>query len=102
MSLVVHLFHHWQRFGPGADHESPTLPRYLLIDQYLKLRLRGSELNFVAAFRDFELQNPHQASSFLQELSAGAVAEFAKNLGTVNSVRDLAFAYFRPGAISVS
>jgi hypothetical protein len=30
MSLVVHLFHNRQRSGPGADHKSPTLPRFLL------------------------------------------------------------------------
>src|ERR1700719_1825220 len=30
MSLAFHLFHQRQRSGPGADHKSPTLPRYLL------------------------------------------------------------------------
>src|SRR5580704_4135814 len=33
MSLAVHLFHHQQRSGPGADHKSPTLPRYLLFNR---------------------------------------------------------------------
>src|SRR6478752_857079 len=33
MSLAVHLFHHRQRSGPGADHKSPTLPRYLLFNR---------------------------------------------------------------------
>jgi hypothetical protein len=39
-------------------------------------------LNFVdafAAFRDWELQHPDEASNFRQELSEEAVAEFAKN-----------------------
>src|ERR1700720_1230927 len=31
MSLAVHLFHHRQRSGPGADHKPPTLPGYLLL-----------------------------------------------------------------------
>jgi hypothetical protein len=41
--------------------------RAAAIDRYLKLRLRGSQLNFVdafAAFRDWELQNPDDASNF--------------------------------------
>jgi type IV secretion system protein TrbE len=61
--------------------------------------LRGAHLNFVDAFtlfRDWELQNPDEASHFIQELSEEAVGEFAKNSGTANFVRDLAFAYFRP------
>jgi hypothetical protein len=73
--------------------------RAAAIDRYLKLRLRGSQLNFVdafAAFRDWELQNPDDASNFMQELSEEAVTEFAKNPVTANFVRDLAFAYFRP------
>ena len=73
--------------------------RAAAIDRYLRLRLRGSQLNFVdafAAFRDWELQHPDEASNFRQELSEEAVAEFAKNPATANFVRDLAFAYFRP------
>src|SRR5208282_2894826 len=31
MSLAVHLFHHRQRSGSGADHKSLTLPGYLLL-----------------------------------------------------------------------
>ncbi len=72
--------------------------RAAAIDRYLK-RLRGSQLNFVdafAAFRDWERQNPDEASKFLEELSEEAVAEFAKNPSTTKFVRDLAFAYFRP------
>src|SRR5262252_7279271 len=30
-SLVLDLFHHWQRSGPGADHKPPALPGYLLL-----------------------------------------------------------------------
>src|SRR5260221_1623793 len=30
-SLAVHLFHHRQRSGSGADHEPPALPGYLLL-----------------------------------------------------------------------
>ena len=55
--------------------------RATAIDRYLKLRLRGSQLNFIdafAAFRDWELQHPDEASNFIQELSEEAVAEFAK------------------------
>ena len=73
--------------------------RATAIDRYLKLRLRGSQLNFIdafAAFRDWELQHPDEASNFIQELSEEAVAEFAKNPSTTNFVRDLAFASFRP------
>jgi type IV secretion system protein TrbE len=69
------------------------------IDRYLKLRLRGAQSNFVdafAAFRDWERQSPDEAADFIQELSEEAVADFAKNPGTANFVRDLAFAYFRP------
>ena len=31
MSLAVHLFHHRQRSGSGADHKPPTLPGYVLL-----------------------------------------------------------------------
>ena len=31
MSLVVHLFHHRQRSGSGADHKPPALLGYLLL-----------------------------------------------------------------------
>jgi hypothetical protein len=31
MSLAVHLFHHRQRSGSGADHKTPALPGYLLL-----------------------------------------------------------------------
>src|SRR5271165_1190154 len=31
MSLAVHLFHHRQRSGSGADHKPLTLPGYLLL-----------------------------------------------------------------------
>jgi hypothetical protein len=61
--------------------------RATAIDRYLKLRLRGSQLNFIdafAAFRDWELQHPDEASNFMQELSEEAVAEFAKNPSTAN------------------
>ena len=71
----------------------------LLIDRYIKLRLHGSQFNFVdafAAFRDWEIQNPDEASEFTQGLEKEAVTEFAKNPITANLVRDLAFAYFRP------
>src|SRR3984893_9245151 len=33
MSLAVHLFHHRQRSGPRADHQSLTLTRYLLFNR---------------------------------------------------------------------
>src|SRR5580693_10545185 len=42
--------------------------RAAAIDRYLKLRLRGSQLNFVdafAAFRDWEIQNPDDSISAL-------------------------------------
>jgi type IV secretion system protein TrbE len=69
-----------------------------LLTAILKLDC-GSQLNFVdafAAFRDWEVQNPEEASRILEELSEAAVAELAKNPTTTNFVRDLAFAYFRP------
>jgi len=31
LSLAVHLFHHRQRSGSGADHKPPALPGYLLL-----------------------------------------------------------------------
>jgi hypothetical protein len=31
MSLAVHLFHHRQHSGSGADHKPPTLPGYVLL-----------------------------------------------------------------------
>jgi hypothetical protein len=73
--------------------------RAAAIDRYLKVRLRGSQFNFVdafAAFRDWEIQNPDEASEFTKGLEEEAVSEFAKNPVTANLVRDLAFAYFRP------
>jgi hypothetical protein len=73
--------------------------RAVAIDRFLKLRLRGSQFNFIdafAAFRDWETENPDEASEFIQDLEEEAVTEFAKNPATANIVRDLAFAYFRP------
>jgi len=73
--------------------------RAAAIDRFLKLRLRGSQFNFIdafAAFRDWEAENPDEASEFIQDLEEEEVTEFAKNPATANIVRDLAFAYFRP------
>jgi hypothetical protein len=73
--------------------------RAAAIDRYLKLRLRGSQMNFIdafAAFRDWESENSEEAAKFLAELPEEAVADFAKNPSTTKFVRDLAFAYFRP------
>jgi len=73
--------------------------RAAAIDRYLKLRLRGSQMNFIdafAAFRDWERENSEEAANFLEEMPEEAVTEFAKNPSTTKLVRDLAFAYFRP------
>ena len=54
-----------------------------------------AQFNFVdafAAFRDWKIQNPEEASEFTQSLEEEAVTEFAKNPVTANLVRDLAFA----------
>ena len=73
--------------------------RAAAIDRYLKVRMRSSHSNFVdafAAFRDWEMQNPDEAVSFVQELTEEMVVDFAKSPGTANYVRDLAFACFQP------
>ncbi len=60
--------------------------------------MRCSQYNFVdafAAFRDWEVQNPDEASELSHGLEEEMIVEFAKNPGTANLVRDLAFAYFR-------
>jgi hypothetical protein len=97
-STALHRpFHDWIVANEQAAEELRW--RATAIDRYLKLKLPGSQLNFVdafAAFRDWERQNPEAASNFIQELPEAAVVEFAKNPGTANFVRDLAFAYFRP------
>ncbi|MBV9129461.1 MAG: hypothetical protein JO298_03620 [Verrucomicrobia bacterium] len=95
--LYTDTFNDWILANEQAADELRW--RAAAIDRYLKLRLRGSQLNFVdafAAFRDWESQDPDEVSAFTQELSEEAVVEFAKNPGTANLVRDLAFAYFRP------
>jgi len=95
--LYTNIFNDWIVANEQAAEELRW--RAAAIDRYLTLRLRGSQMNFVdafAAFRDWELQHPDEASNFIQELSEEAVSEFAKNPGTANFVRDLAFAYFRP------
>jgi type IV secretory pathway VirB4 component len=94
--LYTDIFNDWIVANEEAAEELRW--RAAAIDRYLK-RLRRSQLNFVdafAAFRDWERQNPDEASNFLEELSEEAVAEFAKNPSTTKFVRDLAFAYFRP------
>jgi type IV secretion system protein TrbE len=73
--------------------------RAAAIDRYLKLKPGGSQASFLdafAAFRDWERQNPDEAANFIQESPEEAVAAFARNPGTANLVRDLAFAYVRP------
>ena len=94
--LYTDIFNDWILANEQAADELRR--RAAAIDRYLKLRSRGSQPSFVdafAAFRDWELQDPEEASAFTQELSEEAVAEFTKNPGTANLVRDLAFAYFR-------
>jgi hypothetical protein len=65
--------------------------------------LRGSQLNFVAAFRNWELQNPEDASNFRQELSEEAVAEFAKGTqrgtGQIRGKSEKWFAARMPGTV---
>ena len=95
--LYTDVFQDWIVANEQAAEELRW--RATAIDRYLKLKLPGSQLNFVdafAAFRDWERQNPEAAANFIQELPEATVAEFAKNPGTANFVRDLAFAYFRP------
>ena len=101
--LYTDVFNDWVVAHEEAAEE--VRRRATAIDQYLKLRLRGSQSNFVdafAAFRDWELQNPDEASSFLQELSEEAVAEFAKNPATANFVPRPRLCLFSSGTISVS
>ena len=95
--LYTDVFNDWIVANEQAAEELRW--RAAAIDRYLKLRIRGSQSNFIdafAAFRDWELQNPEEAAHFIEELPEEAVAEFARNPGTTNFVRDLAFAYFRP------
>src|ERR1700761_4043151 len=95
--LYTDIFHDWIVANEQAAEELRW--RATAIDRYLKLKLPGSQLNFVdafAAFRDWELENPEAASNFVQELPEEAGVEVAKNPATANFVRDLAFAYFRP------
>ena len=95
--LYTDIFSDWIVANEQAAEELRW--RAAAIDRYLKVRLRGSQFNFVdafAAFRDWEIQNPDEASEFTQGLEEEAVTEFAKNPVTANLIRDLAFAYFRP------
>jgi type IV secretion system protein TrbE len=95
--LYTDVFNDWIVANEQAAEELRW--RAAATDRYLKLRLRGSQFNFVdafAAFRDWEVQNPDEASEFTAGLPEEAVMEFTKNPGTENLVRDLAFAYFRP------
>ena len=94
--LYTDVFHDWIVANEQAAEELRW--RATAIDRYLKLRMRGSQYNFVdafAAFRDWEVQNPDEASELSQGIEEEMVVEFAKNPGTANLVRDLAFAYFR-------
>ena len=95
--LYADVFNDWMVTNERAAEELRW--RAAAIDRYLKLRLHGSQFNFIdafAAFRDWEVENPDEASEFVQGLEEDEVTEFAKNPGTANLVRDLAFAYFQP------
>jgi hypothetical protein len=95
--LYTDVFSDWIVANEQAAEELRW--RAAAIDQYLKLRLRRSQFNFVdafAAFRDWEAQNPEEAAEFIRGLEEEAVTEFAKSPSTAHLVRDLAFAYFRP------
>jgi hypothetical protein len=95
--LYTDIFSDWSVANEQAAEELRW--RATAIDRYLRLRLRGSQFNFVdafAAFRDWEVQNPEEAAKFAQGLDEEGVAEFTKNPGSANLVRDLAFAYLRP------
>jgi type IV secretion system protein TrbE len=95
--LYTDFFNDWMITNEQAAEELRW--RAVAIDRYLKLRLRGSQSNFIdafAAFRDWEVENPDEASEFIQSLEVDQVAEFAKNPDTAKIVRDLAFAYFQP------
>jgi len=101
--LYTDIFNDWVVANEEAAEELRW--RAAAIDRYLKLRLRGSQMNFIdafAAFRDWERENSEEAANFLEELPEEAVTEFAKNPSTAKFVRDLAFAYFRPETISIS
>ena len=95
--LYTDIFNDWVVANEEAAEELRW--RAAAIDRYLKLRLRGSQMNFIdafAAFRDWERENFEEAANFLEELPEEAVTEFAKNPSTTKFVRNLAFAYFRP------
>ena len=95
--LYTDVFNDWMIANEQAAEELRW--RAAAIDRYLKRQLRGSQFNFVdafAAFRDWEAENPDEASEFTQSLEEEEVTEFAKNPATGNIVRDLAFAYFHP------
>jgi type IV secretion system protein TrbE len=95
--LYTDIFNDW--VVANAQAAEKLRWRATAIDRYLQLRLRGSQSNFTdafAAFRDWELENPEEAAHFIEDSPEEAVAEFARNPGTANLVRDLAFAYFRP------
>jgi hypothetical protein len=95
--LYTDVFRDWVLSNEQAGEELRW--RACAIDRYLKVRMRGTQFNFVdafAAFKDWEAQNPSEAEEFIQGLGEETVTEFSKNQATANYIRDLAFAYFRP------
>jgi hypothetical protein len=95
--LYTDIFNDWIVANEQAAEELRW--RAAAIGRYHKQKMKGAQPNFLegfAAFRDWEIQYPDEATNFLQELSEEAVVEFAKDPSTTNYVRDLTFAYFRP------
>jgi hypothetical protein len=95
--LYTDVFNDWSTANEEAAEELRW--RATAIDRYLRLKMRGSQFSFLEAFaqfRDWESTNSDEASEFIRQAGENEVAEFAKNRGTANYVRDLAFAYFRP------
>ena len=96
--LYTDVFNDWIVANEEAAEELRW--RAFAIEKYRNMQMRGSQMNFVdafTAFRDWEEQKPEDAAQFIASLEEEKVAEFAKNSSTANLVRDLAFAYLRPG-----
>jgi type IV secretion system protein TrbE len=95
--LYTDVFNDWIIANEEASEELRW--RAAAIDRYLRLKMHGSQNSFLEAFaqfRDWEIANPDESYEFIRQSEEAEVAEFAKNPGTANYVRDLAFAYFRP------
>jgi len=96
--FTLHLFHHGQRAGSGADHEPPAFPRDLFLHgQRARVqRRRGIFGRFFLALADSPAIDDHVV--FVGDaIDADRNENFSKRIGTSAGIIPMAWGNREPG-----